>query len=68
MTYELEENLLALGLKKVRSWAIYETIYQSVVMVRIFGNNFILSPPLVITSSHVKKNLSGIEAGLAEVS
>lgn len=48
--------------------SIYETIYEAGVMVRVSSNNMILSPPLIITSSDVKKILSGIEAGLNVVS
>jgi adenosylmethionine-8-amino-7-oxononanoate aminotransferase len=41
-----------------------EAIYENGVMVRISGNNIILSPPLVITNEHVERIVDAIDAGL----
>ena len=38
--------------------------YEDGVMVRVSGNNVILSPPLVVDTHHVKKILSATETGL----
>jgi len=35
------------------------------VMVRISGNNIILSPPLIITNQHIKNIIDAIDAGLS---
>ena len=40
-------------------------IYNNGVMVRISGNNIILSPPLIITNQHVKHIIEAIGAGLS---
>ena len=42
-----------------------QEIYNNDVMVRISGNNMILSPPLIITNQHVKMILDAIDAGLS---
>ena len=44
---------------------IFETVYGAGVMIRISGNNIILSPPLVITTADVQKIVGAIEEGLA---
>ncbi|MFC6486984.1 aspartate aminotransferase family protein [Nitratireductor sp. GCM10026969] len=44
---------------------VFETAYAAGVMVRVSGNNIILSPPLVITADDVGKVVAAIEAGLA---
>ncbi len=46
---------------------VFETAYAEGVMVRVSGNNIILSPPLVITSDDVKRIVSAIDAGLRSV-
>jgi adenosylmethionine-8-amino-7-oxononanoate aminotransferase len=43
---------------------VLEAAYKDGVMVRISGNNVILSPPLVITSEHVAAILSALDTGL----
>jgi len=35
------------------------------VMLRVSGNNIILSPPLILTSADVARIAEGIDAGLA---
>lgn len=44
---------------------VYETTFQSGVMVRSSGNNIILSPPLIITADDVQKILSALDTGLS---
>jgi len=44
---------------------VLKTAYDEGVMVRISGNNVILSPSLVITSEHVAAILSALDTGLA---
>jgi putrescine---pyruvate transaminase len=41
--------------------------YEAGVMIRISGNNIILSPPLVITASDVDKIAAAVDAGLRAV-
>lgn len=47
---------------------IQEVAYQSGAMVRVSGNNIILSPPLILTSDDVQVILSSLDAGFAAVS
>ena len=42
--------------------------YEAGVMVRISGNNIILSRPLILTSADVTKMAEGISAGLSAAS
>jgi putrescine aminotransferase len=44
---------------------LLESVYQENVMVRISGNNVIMSPPLIIDSGHVDKILAALNAGLS---
>ncbi|MEZ5449926.1 MAG: hypothetical protein R3E89_13455 [Thiolinea sp.] len=44
-----------------------DTIYQQGVIVRISGNNLIMSPPLVIERTDVERILGALEAGLMAV-
>jgi adenosylmethionine-8-amino-7-oxononanoate aminotransferase len=44
---------------------IYDEIYNNGVMVRVSGNNIILSPPLIITASEVTKIVEAIGKGLS---
>jgi putrescine---pyruvate transaminase len=37
-------------------------------MIRVSGNNIILSPPLILTSADVAKIAAGIDAGLSAAS
>ena len=41
-----------------------EAIYENGVMVRISGNNIILSPALILTDEHVQRIVDAIDAGL----
>lgn len=47
--------------------AVFETAYREGVMVRVSGNNIILSPPLIITASDVAIIADAIRAGLEAV-
>lgn len=44
---------------------VYETAYQEGVIVRVSGNNLIVSPPLVVTSADVERIINAIDAGLS---
>ena len=46
---------------------VFETTYESGVMVRVSGNNIILSPPLVVTARDVTKIVAALDAGLSAV-
>lgn len=46
---------------------VQKATYEDGVMVRVSGNNIILSPPLVITSDDVAKILSALDTGLARL-
>ena len=46
---------------------VQQVAYEAGAMLRISGNNIILSPPLVVTESDVKVILSAMDAGLAAV-
>lgn len=44
---------------------VHRVAYEAGVMVRVSGNNIILSPPLIITAADVAKILSALDAGLS---
>ncbi len=46
---------------------VQKAAYEDGVMVRVSGNNIILSPPLIITSEDVAKILSALDTGLASL-
>ncbi|WP_164660080.1 aminotransferase class III-fold pyridoxal phosphate-dependent enzyme [Tropicibacter sp. Alg240-R139] len=46
---------------------VQKAAYEDGVMVRVSGNNIILSPPLIITSDDVNKILSALDNGLSAV-
>ncbi|MHA6265159.1 aminotransferase class III-fold pyridoxal phosphate-dependent enzyme [Arenibacterium sp. CAU 1754] len=43
---------------------VHRVTYENGAMIRVSGNNIILSPPLVLTSEHVRTILSALDAGL----
>jgi putative hydrolase of the HAD superfamily len=45
--------------------AVADGAYEAGVMLRVSGNNIILSPPLIITAVDVAKIAEGLDAGLA---
>ncbi|SFR37221.1 aminotransferase class III-fold pyridoxal phosphate-dependent enzyme [Litoreibacter janthinus] len=47
---------------------VFNTAYDAGAMVRIGGNNLMMSPPLIITEAEVETVLSALDAGLAAVS
>lgn len=46
---------------------VQDVTYEAGVMVRTSGNNFIISPPLVITAADVQKIISALDQGLSAV-
>ncbi len=53
-------------LDKKRVDAIFEAAYAGGVMIRVSGNNIILSPPLVIDSDHVTTIVTAIDDAISE--
>ena len=51
--------------KKVMA-AVADGAYEAGIMIRVSGNNIILSPPLVITSADVVRIADGLAAGLSK--
>ncbi|MGJ8529591.1 aminotransferase class III-fold pyridoxal phosphate-dependent enzyme [Maritalea sp.] len=47
--------------------ALQKATYDDGVMVRVSGNNIILSPPLIITANDVEKILSALDTGLGSI-
>jgi adenosylmethionine-8-amino-7-oxononanoate aminotransferase len=46
---------------------VHRTTYEAGVMVRVSGNNIILSPPLIISDAQVTKVLSALDAGFSAI-
>ncbi|WFU59155.1 aminotransferase class III-fold pyridoxal phosphate-dependent enzyme [Bradyrhizobium pachyrhizi] len=44
---------------------VADAAYEAGVMLRVSGNNLILSPPLILTSADVRRIAEGIDAGLS---
>lgn len=47
--------------------ALHRATYENGAMVRVSGNNVILSPPLVLNSKHVDTILTALDAGFASL-
>ena len=47
---------------------VYETAYEAGAMVRIGGNNLMMSPPLIVTEAEVDVIIAALEAGVQAVS
>ena len=47
-----------------RMTKVGEKVYNSGAMVRVGGNNILLSPPLIISSSETNQILNALEEGL----
>jgi adenosylmethionine-8-amino-7-oxononanoate aminotransferase len=45
--------------------AVAERVYDAGVMIRVSGNNIILSPPLILEPADVARIAAGIDAGLS---
>ena len=43
---------------------IHKATYEAGAMVRVGGNNIMMSPPLVVTEAEIDRVLSALEAGL----
>jgi adenosylmethionine-8-amino-7-oxononanoate aminotransferase len=46
---------------------IHKSVYDAGVMVRLGGNNILMSPPLIITEGEVDRVLGALDAGLGSV-
>jgi hypothetical protein len=46
---------------------VHRATYEAGVMVRVSGNNIILSPPLVVTEADVTRILSALDAGFSSL-
>ncbi len=44
---------------------IFDGCYEAGVMIRISGNNIILSPPLVVSAKNVASIINALDAGLS---
>lgn len=56
------------AIDKATAGKIQQVTYESGAMVRVSGNNVILSPPLVLSSDDVQVILTSLKAGLLAVS
>jgi hypothetical protein len=54
-------------LAKAMMSKLLDAIYQENVMVRVSGNNVIMSPPLIIDSNHVAKIIAALDTGLGSL-
>jgi adenosylmethionine-8-amino-7-oxononanoate aminotransferase len=46
---------------------VHKAVYDEGVMVRLGGNNILMSPPLIITEGEVDRVLDALDAGLGSV-
>jgi adenosylmethionine-8-amino-7-oxononanoate aminotransferase len=46
---------------------VHKATYEAGAMVRIGGNNLLMSPPLIITESEINRVLSALDTGFASV-
>jgi adenosylmethionine-8-amino-7-oxononanoate aminotransferase len=54
-------------LDKTAMSRVFESVYEQGVMVRVSGNNIIMSPPLVIDSGHVARIIAALDIGLGNI-
>ena len=54
-------------LAKTMMSKLLDAIYRQNVMVRVSGNNVIMSPPLIIDSDHVAKIIAALDTGLGSL-
>lgn len=60
----VSDRIAKTPLGKDRIARLHRAAYRAGAMVRISGNNVILSPPLVLTSAHVQTILAALDTGL----
>jgi adenosylmethionine-8-amino-7-oxononanoate aminotransferase len=53
------------AIDKAAMATVFETAYENGVMIRVSGNNIILSPSLILSADEVCKIVSALDAGLA---
>ena len=63
----VEDRATKKPLDKARLAVIAETAYEAGVMIRVSGNNIILSPPLILSSADVETIAKGLDAGLRAI-
>ena len=61
----VEDRAPKKALDKTGLATIAETAYEAGVMIRVSGNNIILSPPLILTAADVAKIAQALDAGLS---
>lgn len=61
----VEDGATKKPLDKARLAVIAETAYKAGVMIRVSGNNIILSPPLILTAADVTTIAQALDAGLS---
>jgi len=61
----VEDRTTKKALDKARLAVIADTAYEAGVMIRVSGNNIILSPPLILTAADVAKIAQALDAGLS---
>jgi adenosylmethionine-8-amino-7-oxononanoate aminotransferase len=61
----VEDRTTKKVLDKARLAVIADTAYEAGVMIRVSGNNIILSPPLILTAADVAKIAQALDAGLS---
>ena len=60
----VEDKATKKALDKARLAVVAETAYDAGVMIRVSGNNIILSPPLILSASDVETIADALDAGL----
>ena len=61
----VEDRATKKPIAKDRVGKVQDAAYDAGAMIRISGNNIILSPPLVLTAEDVADVLAAIDAGLS---
>lgn len=61
----VEDRATKKPLDKARLAVIAETAYEAGVMIRVSGNNIILSPPLILAAADVTTIAQALDAGLS---
>ena len=63
----VEDRATKAPIDKARIAALHRATYEAGTMIRVSGNNVILSPPLVISAEDVQTILNSLEAGLKAI-